>query len=77
MARAASRWQILGAFAAVAAGCATTEPQTIVPLPPPAATNSAAQSTRLAWLPFEPGVGRELARAANERLAHVVVDAAT
>ncbi|HTA18608.1 MAG TPA: hypothetical protein VK989_04915 [Polyangia bacterium] len=77
MARASSSWQVIGAFAAIAAGCATTEPQTIVPLPPPATTNAAAQATRLAWLPFEPGAGRDLTRATNERLAHVVVDAAT
>jgi hypothetical protein len=77
MARAASWWQVLGVLAAITAGCATTEPQTIMALPPPATTGSTAQATRLAWLPFEPGAGRDLARAANERLAHVVVDAAT
>ena len=76
MARASAWWQILGASAVITAGCATTEPQTIVPLPPPVTTKS-VQSTRLAWLPFEPGAGHDLARAVDERLAHVVVDAAT
>ncbi|HEX4406947.1 MAG TPA: hypothetical protein VH560_19045 [Polyangia bacterium] len=76
MSRASSR-VILCALAATAAGCATTEPQTIVALPAPATTKPAAQSTRLAWLPFDPGAGSELTRATNDRLAHVIVDAAT
>jgi hypothetical protein len=64
------------ALAALAAGCATTDPTVIMPLPPPprAATPAAV---RLAWLPFEMRAAPDLATAVNERLARVVVDGVT
>jgi hypothetical protein len=63
------------ALAAVAAGCATTEPTVIAPLPPP--PRAAPAAVRLAWLPFELRAAPELATAVNEQLARVVVDGVT
>lgn len=63
------------AVATLAAGCASTEPTVIAPLPPPSRVAPAA--VRLAWLPFETRASPELASAVNDRLARVVVDGVT